>query len=90
VIDPREGQQRADFFRLETPTTAGAQYDLFATEEDKQVKSQVLPGFWLRPEWLWQADELDPLMILGEIRGIPPAQMQRIRQLLIDGAAAEQ
>ncbi|TEU12931.1 MAG: AbrB/MazE/SpoVT family DNA-binding domain-containing protein [Anaerolineales bacterium] len=28
---------------------------------DEQVKSPVVPGFWLRPAWLWQVDTLDPL-----------------------------
>jgi Uma2 family endonuclease len=81
IIDPREGQQRADFFRLDDQ----GKYYLFATEENDRVKSQVLHGFWLCPEWLWQVDVLNPLMILGEIRGIPSAQMQRIQDFLIEG-----
>jgi hypothetical protein len=89
VIDPREGQHRADFFCLDIPSATEAperaQYRRFATEEDERVVSQVLPGFWLRPAWLWQVDTLNPLMILGEICGIPSEQMQRIRDSFIEG-----
>lgn len=31
------------------------------------LHSQVLPGFWLRPEWLWQEPRPKKTMILAEI-----------------------
>jgi Uma2 family endonuclease len=67
IIDPRPGKQRADFFRL----TEACAYDLFGTEEDERVSSSVLPGFWLRPSWLWQAADLDPFPVFCEITGLP-------------------
>jgi Uma2 family endonuclease len=66
IIDPRSGKQRADFYRLNEK----GGYQLFATEDDERVESYVLPGFWLRPAWLWQADTLDPLSLFFEIRGL--------------------
>lgn len=82
IIDPRPGKQRADFFRLDDAGT----YVLFATEDDEQINSHILPEFWLRPAWLWQADTLDPLTIFFEMRGLPPEQVDQIRQALQVGS----
>jgi Uma2 family endonuclease len=32
------------------------------------LHSKVLPGFWLRPEWLWQAPLPEVEQVLEEIR----------------------
>ena len=82
IIDPRPNKQRADFFRLD----ASGEYALFATEDDDRVAASVLPGFWLRPAWLWQVDTLDPLSVLFEMRGLPAAQGEQILQILRSGA----
>lgn len=76
IVDPRPGKQRADFYRL----NAGGQYELVATEDDERVESAVLPGFWLRPSWLWQASELDPLLALGEMAGLPDNVVEQFRR----------
>jgi Uma2 family endonuclease len=81
IIDPRPGKQRADFYRLAEQDM----YQLFATEEDERVESYVLPGFWLRPAWLWQADTLNPLSVFFELRGLSAEQTQYIQQLLRSG-----
>jgi Uma2 family endonuclease len=49
IVDPREGRQRADFFRLDDAAgaTERGEYRLFATEDDARVESRVLSGFWL-------------------------------------------
>ncbi len=44
--------------------------------------SRVLPGFWLRVEWLWQEPLPHPLRILGEIAGLEPALVERFLQTL--------
>jgi Uma2 family endonuclease len=31
------------------------------------LHSKVLPGFWLRPQWLWQRPLPDPLEVYSEI-----------------------
>jgi hypothetical protein len=39
------------------------------------VRSEVLPGFWLRVDWLFAAEELDELEILETIlAGVPEAE----------------
>jgi Uma2 family endonuclease len=81
VIDPREEQRRADFFHLD----AQGEYRLFATEEDERVESQVLPGFWLRPGWLWQTDSRDPLLTFCEMAGLPEAVVNRFREQMQAG-----
>ncbi|MCP4358388.1 MAG: Uma2 family endonuclease [Chloroflexi bacterium] len=82
IIDPRPDKQRADFYYLDETSD----YQLFATEDDERVESQVLSGFWLRPAWLWQVDKLDPLSLFFEMRGIPVEQADQIRQILRTGS----
>lgn len=64
VIDPRPGQGQADFFVL----TDGVYQP--APLVDGVIRSEVLPGFWLRPEWLWQ-ENASAMAALGEILGRP-------------------
>jgi Uma2 family endonuclease len=82
IIDPRPGKQRADFYHLDETGV----YKLFATEDDERVNSQVLPGFWLQPDWLWQADTLDPLTAFFEMRGLSTEQVKQIQQILQSGS----
>ena len=81
IIDPRPDKQRADFYRIDEK----GDYALFATEDDERIESQTLPGFWLHPTWLWQADSLDPLTTFFEMRGLPTEQVEQIRQALQSG-----
>jgi Uma2 family endonuclease len=76
IIDPRPNKQRADFFRLNEQ----GEYELFATEDDEPVKSAVLPKFWLKPDWLWQADTLSPLTAFAEVAGLPSDFVEQLRQ----------
>jgi Uma2 family endonuclease len=79
IIDPRPTQRRADFFRLEE---AGGGYVRFGSEADERVESQVVPGFWLRPVWLWQGDRLNPLLIFWAI--LSPEQRQQVERMVRD------
>ncbi len=76
VIDPRPSKQRSDFFRLDK----SGEYELYATEDDERVSSRVLPGFWLRPAWLWQAAEGDPFLAFCEMAGLTEAVVNQFRQ----------
>jgi Uma2 family endonuclease len=63
IIDPRPKRQRADFYVLDEnniyqPVPAA----------DGVYRSTVLPGFWLRIDWLW-AEEPNPLAALAEVVG---------------------
>jgi Uma2 family endonuclease len=81
VIDPRPDKQRADFYYL----NENGDYELFATEDDEQVYSKVLKGFWLRPTWLWQSDQLDPYAAFYQIRGLSAEKVDQFQELLRSG-----
>ena len=81
IIDPRPGKQRADFYRL----TPDADFELYATEDDERVASGVLPGFWLRPAWLWQAETLDPFVAFGAMAGFTEDFAQQLRNQIKGG-----
>jgi len=48
LIDPQT--ERAEFYQL----TAAGRYRLVLPDEGGIYRAAVLPGFWLRVEWLWQ------------------------------------
>lgn len=60
IVD--ELEQRVTLLRR---TTAGAYREV--KPRKGVLHSQVLPGFWLRPEWLWQEPRPKKTMILAEI-----------------------
>lgn len=76
VIDSRPGRNRADFYRLDEE----GQYALVGTDDDKWVESAVLPGFRLRPSWLWQENLPSVRMALFEL--LSSEQRDRYRQSL--------
>ena len=63
VIDPRAGKERVDLHGL----TAAGRYQAILPDGDGRYHSVALPGFWLRPEWLWQEPVQSPLHLLQEI-----------------------
>lgn len=63
VIDPRPGKERIDLYVL----TAEGRYQAVLPDADRRYHSGALPGFWLRPEWLWQEPSPKPLNLLKEI-----------------------
>lgn len=79
VIDARSGRERADFYRLD----AEGQYELYATEDEEWVESQVLPGFQLRPAWLWPGGR--PPVRAAFFEALSPEQQTRYRQLFDPG-----
>ncbi len=48
LIDP--DRELAEFYQLDAP----GRYRLLAPDDDGIFRSRVLPGFWLRVDWLWQ------------------------------------
>lgn len=79
IVDSRRGRDRADFYRLDDE----GQYVLYATEDDERVESVVLPGFWLRPAWLWQHRTPPIRSAFLEITGLTPEQAQDLDQKLL-------
>jgi Uma2 family endonuclease len=61
LIDPYLRQ--AEFYRLD----AEGRYQLAALEPGEIYRSSVVPGFWLRVDWLWQQPHPSVLTVLREI-----------------------
>ncbi|MBI4771564.1 MAG: Uma2 family endonuclease [Chloroflexi bacterium] len=66
IIDPRPRRQRALFYQLDEHGL----YRTVAPDAEGRVHSAVLPGFWLRPDWLWAEEPPAPLRALAQIVGI--------------------
>ncbi len=64
ILDPRPNRQRADFYVLDTK----GRYQPVPVNPDNTYHSTVLPGFWLKVDWLW-AEEPNPLAALAEVVG---------------------
>ena len=62
LCDARPGQRRADFFRL-----VDGGYQAVLPDVDGRYHSLVVPGFWFRPDWLWQAPLPNALACLAAI-----------------------
>lgn len=61
LIDPEE--RRADFYRL----GEDGRYRIVDLEPEGIYRSQIIPDFWLRVEWLWQ-EPLPPVLdVLREL-----------------------
>ena len=63
LVDPRQHRQQADFYLLEE----GGSYTDAVVDESGIYRSAVLPGFWLRLDWLWQDPLPNPQVALAEI-----------------------
>ena len=63
VFDPRPGKLRARFFQL----SAEGVCQEAAPDNDGRYRSTAVPGFWLRPEWLWQEPLPNPARLMAEI-----------------------
>lgn len=73
LIDPIRHQ--AEFYHL----TAAGHYTIVFSGETGLYRSAVLPGFWLRVEWLWQQPLPDVARTAWEIIGL-----DGLRQLLAE------
>ena len=62
LLDSRHGHEQCDFYCL-----IDGVYQAMALDADGRYHSTVLPGFWLRPDWLWQEPLPNPLDCLVEI-----------------------
>lgn len=72
IVDNRPRRQRAQVYRLD----AEGQYQPMTVGSDEIFHSGVLPGFWLRLEWLW-AEQPDLLRALAEM--IVPDEMSHAK-----------
>jgi Uma2 family endonuclease len=56
----RPGRQQATFYRL----TPAGRYEDVPPDAEGRYASIALPGFWLRPAWLWRTPLPDPLAVM--------------------------
>ncbi|MGE3538236.1 MAG: Uma2 family endonuclease [Candidatus Tectimicrobiota bacterium] len=66
IIDPRPDAARVDVYVLD----ATGQYQGVPVDPDGRYHSTVLPGFWLREEWLLAVEPPDVLQTLAQIVGV--------------------
>jgi Uma2 family endonuclease len=76
LIDP--DARRAEFYTLD----AEGRYDLVLRGATGTFHSAVLPGFWLKVEWLWASPLPPPLRIVAEIAGVDPAIAEAFERAL--------
>jgi Uma2 family endonuclease len=79
LIDPQT--KRAEFYQL----TVANQYQLVQPDTEGVYRSAVLPGFWLRVEWLWQEPLPSPIRTLAEIVGLDPSLVETFERALAGG-----
>lgn len=77
VIDPRPGKQVADFWLLDED----GQYRQMPVDDDGTYRSTVIPGFWLRVDWLWAEELPDPQLTFAEIADFPPDVVDTLREI---------
>ena len=65
LIDPRPRRRRATFYQL----NEAGQYEAAPVGADGVYHSAVLPGFWLKVNWLWAEELPAPLSTLAQIVG---------------------
>jgi hypothetical protein len=70
LIDPPV--QRVEWYQAE-----GGQFYIIPVDAENRYHSQVLPGFWLNVDWLWQVPLPHPVEALGAIAGIAPQEIAR-------------
>jgi Uma2 family endonuclease len=76
LLDP--DRRWAEFYRL----GEDGRYRTAFTGAEGVYHSDVVLGFWLRVEWLWQEPLPHPLRALGEIAGLDPEAVERFLQAL--------
>ena len=63
LFDARRGRERSAFYRL----NAHGRYQNVPLDAEGRYYSAVVPGFWLRPEWLWQDPRPKVRSLLNQI-----------------------
>lgn len=76
LLDPE--RREADFYCLDER----GRYRLIELQEQGIYRSEVLSGFWLKPDWLWQEPLPSPIKILAQIAGIDPKLAEQFERAL--------
>lgn len=83
LFDPRPGKERADFWILDED----GKYQPVPVGADGVYHSTVIPGFWLRADWLWPDEKPDPQLTFAEIVG-PERIIAALQPLIGQSASA--
>lgn len=86
LIDPRPGEEQVDFWVQDEQ----GKYQSVPIGDDGVYRSTVLPGFWLRVDWLWAEELPDPLLTFAEIASFPPHVVQALREIAARGPRPSQ
>lgn len=78
IVDPRPGREQADFWVLDEQ----GNYRQAPVGDDGIYRSAVLPGFWLRADWLWAEALPDTQRTFAEIVG--PSRLMEALQEMVD------
>lgn len=81
LFDPRPGMERADFWVLDET----GRYRPVLTDDQGVYRSTVIPGFWLRLDWLWTEELPDPQQTFAQIAGFPAEVMETLKALAARG-----
>ena len=81
LLDPQRG--RAEFYQRQ-----GDRYHLAFEGREGEYRALMLPGFWLRVEWLWQQPLPSPIRALAEIVGMDAALAEAFERVLTGAASS--
>ena len=76
LIDPL--RERAEFYRLDEEGF----YRPVSPDVEGVYRSQVVSGFWLKIEWLWQEPLPSPVRAVAAIAGVDPALTEAFERAL--------
>ncbi len=76
LLDPE--RRRAEFYQL----GADNHYQIALPDAEGVYHSKVVPGFWLRVEWLWERPLPSTVRAVAEIAGVDPALVETFEQAL--------
>lgn len=60
-------------------------YQPVPVSPDSVNRSTIIPGRWLRPQWLWADEKPEPQLTFAEIVG-PERIIEALQQLLVQSA----
>jgi len=84
LIDSRPGRRGAEFWVRDEEGC----FQAAAVDEEGVYRSTVVPGFWLRLEWLWADPLPDPQLTFAEIAGFPPEVINTLHDIAARGPCA--
>ena len=86
LIDSRPGEAGADFYVLDEH----GKFQPVQIGEDGIYHSTVLPGFWLKVEWLTAEELPDPFRTFAEIARFPAQMMETLQKMAGQGSDVAQ